>query len=273
MRLESNVAPFAAKGSTLKRSPKARLTTSIHRTISRPSLHVISHGPSREATSASRVAKSRFLSGLSQSALESILNAARQRRLQAKSVILQQGDRADHFFLLTSGYARLFYITQEGRKVLLRWLAPGEILGGAALLPYASTYLVSTEIVKDGTALVWHRDAIRELVHRYPRLLDNALPYVHDHLSWFLAAQVALVSNSARERLANVLLSLSQGIGHAASTGIVLDITNEQLANAANITPFTTSRLISEWRRNGALVKTRGKILLREPQKLFCNGA
>jgi CRP-like cAMP-binding protein len=199
------------------------------------------------------------------------LKAARHRRLQAKSVLLRQGEAADRLFLLTSGYARLFYITQEGRKVLLRWLAPGEILGGAALLPDASAYLVGTEIVKDGTALVWHRDAIRALLVRYPRLLDNALPYVHDHLSWFLAAQVALVSNSARERLANVLLSLSQGIGHAASTGIVLDITNEQLANAANITPFTTSRLISEWRRNGALVKTRGKILLRSPQKLFCN--
>jgi CRP-like cAMP-binding protein len=45
------------------------------------------------------------------------------------------------------------------------------------------------------------------------------------------------------------------------------------LAIAANITPFTTSRLLNEWRRNGAVVKTRGKILLRFPQRLFEHAA
>jgi hypothetical protein len=35
------------------------------------------------------------------------------------------------------------------------------------------------------------------------------------------------------------------------------------------VTPFTTSRLISEWQRSGALVKRRGKVLLRSPERLF----
>ena len=269
MRLESSVAAFPGKDPSLKPSPKAGSTRGIDQTISSSSLRVISHRSLTDPTSLSRDSKTRFLSGFSDPALQVILKAARHRRLHSNSVILHQGDPADRFLLLTSGYARLFFITQEGRKVLLRWLGPGEPLGGAALLPYATDYVVSTEIVKDGTALVWNRETIRELVHRYPRLLDNVLPFVHDHVSWFLAAQLALVSSNARERLANVLHSLSQGIGHARPGGIALDITNEQLANAANITPFTASRLISEWRRNGALDKTRGKILLRSPHKLF----
>jgi CRP-like cAMP-binding protein len=41
------------------------------------------------------------------------------------------------------------------------------------------------------------------------------------------------------------------------------------LANKANITLFTASRLLSEWQRSGAVVKTRGRILLRNLQKLF----
>jgi CRP-like cAMP-binding protein len=41
------------------------------------------------------------------------------------------------------------------------------------------------------------------------------------------------------------------------------------LAEAANVTHFTASRLISQWHRQGILVKTRGKILLHSPGKLF----
>ena len=104
---------------------------------------------------------------------------------------------------------------------------------------------------------------------QYPKLLDNALPFASDHLTWFLAAHLALVSKTARERLAQVLLSLAQGIGCRVPDGVELDITNENLANAANITPFTASRLLSEWHRRGAILKKRRKIVLRTPEQLF----
>jgi CRP-like cAMP-binding protein len=106
-------------------------------------------------------------------------------------------------------------------------------------------------------------------VLRYPKLLDNALPFALDHLTWFLAAHLALISKTASERLAQVLLSLAEGIGHKVPGGIQLDITNEQLANAANITPFTASRLLSEWQRRGAILKNRGMIMVHAPDRLF----
>lgn len=211
----------------------------------------------------------RLLDGLEQPVAKSILAAATARRYSANSVIATQGDPADYFFLLTSGCARTFFITQEGRKVLLRWNPPGEVLGGAAILPGPAYYLVSTEMVKDSRVFVWHRKTIRELTARYPRLLENMLPFALDHLTWFLASHLALVSSTARERLAQVMVSLAQGIGYKVPGGIGLDITNEQLANSANITPFTASRLLNQWQRDGALSKTRGKLILYAPHRLF----
>jgi len=41
------------------------------------------------------------------------------------------------------------------------------------------------------------------------------------------------------------------------------------LAEAANITPYTASRIINEWQRTGAIRKERGKILLRSGKGLF----
>jgi CRP-like cAMP-binding protein len=219
---------------------------------------------SRTAASIPGYPKSPFFDGFSKIEIGSILAAAKYRHYPADAIILNQGDSADYLVLLAKGCARLFFTTEEGRKVLLRWLAPGELLGGAALLPAPASYLVSTEMVQDSSAFVWPRDSIRRLAAQRPRLLENALPFAWDHLTWFLAAHMALISNTARERLAHVLLSLAQGIGQRVRGGIQIEITNEQLANAANITPFTASRLLSEWQRKGAIKKHRRSLILAD---------
>jgi CRP-like cAMP-binding protein len=217
--------------------------------------------------------RSRFLEGLAPSELKVILAAATRRRVSDNSVVTNHGDPANHFFLLTKGRARFFYITEGGRRILLHWLAPGGIFGVMSLLTNPSLYLVSTEMLKDSLLLVWDRTTIQDLVARYPRLAVNALSTASEYLALCVATHVALTCHNARERLAEVLVNLTRGIGQDAPGGVELDVTNEELANAANITPFTTSRILSEWQRKGALVKRRGKVLLRSPERLFLNVA
>lgn len=212
---------------------------------------------------------SRLFEGLAQHGFETIRAAATERRYRASSVITNQGNPAQDLFLLTSGHARYFYLTQDGHKTLLLWLTPGDILGGAAFLSKPSTYLISTEAVRDSSFLVWDSATIRSLASQYPRLLENALFMGSDYLAWYLADHVALVCETARERLAQILVHLAEVIGQKVLGGVEFDATNEELASAANITPFTTSRLLSEWQTNGAVLKRRGKILLRSPERLL----
>jgi len=212
--------------------------------------------------------KSRLFEGITQHDLAIIRAAATERRYVANSVITNQGNPAEHLFLLTSGRARYFFITEGGQKTLLLWLTQGEIIGGAAFLPKASNYSLSSETVKDSSVLVWGRATLRSLISRYPRLLENALLMASDYLAWYLADHIALTCQTARQRLAQVLIRLAGVIGQKVPGGIEIDATNEELASAANITPFTASRLISEWQMSRAVVKRRGKILLRSAERL-----
>lgn len=213
--------------------------------------------------------ESRFLDGLSPVQVKSVLAAACRRRFLSGSVIVNQEDSADRFFLLAEGRARYFFVTPEGQKIILFWLTQGEIFGGAALLPDPSFYLVSTEAVQDCSALVWERTAIRRLSGEYPRLIDNALSIAFDYFTWYRAAHVALTCHTARQRVAQVLIHLALGLGQKVTEGIEFDVTNEELANAANVTVFTASRLLSEWQQSRALSKSRGKVLLRHPERLL----
>ena len=211
----------------------------------------------------------RLLEGLSKEERNAILGAASYRRLSRHTVVTNQEERANHLFLLLKGSARYFFIAPGGQKIYLFWLASGEIFGGATLLPTPSLFLVGTELVKDSCVLVWQRDTIRTLAARYPRLLENALAIATDYLTWYLASHVGLVFRTARQRLAHVLVSLASGFGRKCPDGIDLEITNEQLADTANVTLFTASRLMSEWQRSGAVTKTRGRVLLRHPEQLL----
>jgi CRP-like cAMP-binding protein len=207
-----------------------------------------------------------LLDGLLPRETNTILAAATQRRLATDSVVINQGDPANHLFLLTKGRARYFFVTPEGRRILLRWLVPGDVFGGMAILSRPSAYLVSTELLKDSHAFVWDRSTIRSLAAEYPRLMDNALSIAADYVAWDLDLHANLNRGSARERLAGVLLNLAQGIGQKTPGGLEVEVTNEDLAAATNLTLFTVSRLLSGWQRKGAIVKSRGKVLLRFSQ-------
>ncbi len=216
-----------------------------------------------------RTIRPRLFEGLAPAEIKRIVSAAKERRYLANSVILNQEHPADQFFLLISGRARLFYLTPDGRKVILLWLPPGEIFGTAALLSGPSKYLVSTEAVKRSSVLVWDRATIRTLTARYPCLINNVLLVMFDVLVAHRALHVSMICDSARQRLAQVLAHLVTGMGQKVPGGIELDVRNEELANAANVTPFTASRLLSAWQRQGVLTKKRGKVLLRSPERLF----
>ena len=225
--------------------------------------------PSRGADRAAQQFESQFLEGLTTADRDRVIAAASRRDLRANSVAVHQGDPANFMFLLFTGRARHFYLTPQGKKIVLFWLAPGQIFGAGALLSGPTQYLVGTEILKDSRVLVWHRSRIRALAARVPRLLDNALSVANDYLIWYLAAHTSLVSHTAEQRLAHVVTTLARGFGQKVPSGTCLDLTNEQLANAANVTIFTASRVLNRWQRKGAVVKTRRHLLLRLPEQLF----
>ncbi|HTQ96249.1 MAG TPA: Crp/Fnr family transcriptional regulator [Candidatus Acidoferrum sp.] len=212
--------------------------------------------------------ESPFLEGLRPIELQTVLSAATRKRYAANSVITHQGFPANHLLMLIKGRARLFHETSDGKRLPMMWVTPGHLIGSMTLIPRTSTYLVSTEAIRDSLVLCWERNTIRELAYRFPRIFDNCLAIAASYFTWYIDTHVALTCHTAPERLGLIIRGFSNVIGQKVDGGVELDITNEELANAANITPFTVSRLLSQWQRRGLVRKLRGKILVKAPEKL-----
>jgi CRP-like cAMP-binding protein len=129
-------------------------------------------------------------------------------------------------------------------------------------------YLVSTETVTECSALVWSRSSILYLTKQYPVLLENALMIASGYLAAYRDLHVAAGYHNASQRVARVLGRLAREVGRRGFEGIVINVNNEELANEANVTVFTVSRMLGEWQKRGLVVKRRGTVVVRSPEEL-----
>jgi CRP-like cAMP-binding protein len=111
---------------------------------------------------------SRFLEGLSSIEVRAVLGAATKKRFAANSLVVSEGDPAEHLFLMLDGGARHYTMSPQGKKIVVLWIRPGELIGGAALLSSPRAYVLSSEAVTSCTALCGTGRRSVRLQRRFP---------------------------------------------------------------------------------------------------------
>ena len=207
--------------------------------------------------------------GLEPGVIRDVVNAAGVVRLRARQVLIHVGDVPDRMYVLTSGQGQIYWDSEGGQRTILHAFGPGGIAGGEAILRKPLSYMSTTEIVEGGEAITWAKDTIRELAYRYPILFDNALLFAADMIRILLAGRISIVTENAEGRLAHVLMELSRTVGRKRDGGVELDVTNTELADMAHVSPYTASRIVSQWVRNGSIARSRGRITVRPGKHLI----
>ena len=85
----------------------------------------------------------------------------------------------------------------------------------------------------------------------------------------FIDRHASVINKNAEGRLAHTLLQLASQVGEVQPSGVIIEITNEQLSSLSDISSFTASRLLSKWERNGAVCKERGRVTVVAPEALM----
>jgi CRP-like cAMP-binding protein len=139
---------------------------------------------------------------------EQILAVGVRRSLRKAQVLLRQGEQASTFFLMERGYLKLTQITPEGAEVIVRFVGPGDPVGGVAALgetPYPVT-ATACDVVN---LVAWPRKLLAELLERYPQLKTNILREMTAHMDDALTRLRELATLKVSQRLAHTLLRLS----------------------------------------------------------------
>ena len=213
--------------------------------------------------------RSKFLAGLSDTAVRQLLDTARLRHIAPNKNVIVQGEHPDLMFLLKAGRMRSYILAEDGRDIVLLWSTPGEVLGLVSLLPSPPNYMANTTTVTACDCLVWDRDTIRTLATEHPQIVENGFRLALYHLATYMKRHVNFVTKSAASRIANQLIHLATSTGEVGSSGIYVDITNEQLSSLCDVGRFTARRILSKWEHDGMLSKKHGRITLLAPELLM----
>jgi len=213
--------------------------------------------------------RSRLLEGLTPSEIRAVLAVARQRKISPNEVLQNEGDPTRHLFLMVTGHGAFYKTTPEGDKLFLRWISPGDAFGLATLLqtqPQPS--FTTVQALRGCSVFAWERVSAHALASQIPRLRENTYTLATDYVRSLGDALAARANQTAEQRLARVLVDSARHIGCAGCAGIEFGLTNEQLAQMADVSVFTVSRQLSEWQSQGILTKSRKKIVIRAPERL-----
>jgi CRP/FNR family cyclic AMP-dependent transcriptional regulator len=212
---------------------------------------------------------SKLFEGLQDTSIREILHAVRVRRIASQTDVVVAGGRPENLFFLRRGRARSYALTEAGREVVLAWMGPGFVLGLVTLLRNPARYMVNATTITECEFLVWTHKDIHKLATEYPRLLENSLRLALEYLNKYMMRHLAIVTTNAESRLARTLGQLAGNVGEIHSSGIVVDITNEQLSSLSDVSLYTASRILAKWERERKLVKQRGRVTLLAPEALI----
>jgi CRP-like cAMP-binding protein len=210
-----------------------------------------------------------FIAGLRSNHVSEILRAAKARKFGPREIIMREGTAPSHLFFLKSGRVKFYRLTDSGEEVLLSNLVPGDVFGLGNLLVRPVPYIGTAQTLRDSELLIWDQSRIRRLAQKYPRLAQNALGIALRYLAEHFDRLVDVITCTAEERIAHVLLHVCKENGAILPTGAEIAATNDEIAAEAHVSSFTVSRLLNRWAKKGILRKSRGKVFVKSPEQLI----
>jgi CRP-like cAMP-binding protein len=200
--------------------------------------------------------KAPFLAGLGSGALIRLMSTMTISTLPARKFVTREGENADAFYCVLSGYVRLFRLSREGREADIMVCAPGETFA-ECLLFSDNIYRCNAQTAEPATLARFDMQAVRDLAQQDPEIAKALISAVSRHL---LGTMDCIANDrlfTAPQRVANYILSRCPTDGSSAS--IRLPFQKSLLAGMLGLAPEALSRAFSSLRRVGVTV--RGRII------------
>lgn len=206
-----------------------------------------------------------LLCGVAKPALEQ-LNEVKSTAIYPKSAVLFiEGQKPRGIFVLCSGKAKLSASSRDGKTVITRIAAPGDVLGLGASISNRP-YEVTAEMIEPGQVNFVPRDALLYMVGHDPDLALRvgqllSLDYYNAHEE----IRTLGVTRSPAEKLAKLLLSWYPQEEHAHNgANIKVGFTHGEIAEMIGTTRETVTRLFAEFTRKKLLQRAGATLMFRD---------
>lgn len=189
------------------------------------------------------------------------------RRLPGGADIIHPGQEDAELYTLFSGWAFRYKALPDGRRQILNFLLPGDLVGLQASLLNAAQHGI--EALTEVELCTFPRKRIWELFQHMP-----ALSY---EIAWLGSREECLIDEnltsvgqrSASERIAALIISLyrrADAVGLVSENSFEFPLRQQQLADALGLSLVHTNKTWARLRRAGLFSFANGRLTLLNPR-------
>jgi CRP/FNR family transcriptional regulator len=179
--------------------------------------------------------------------------------------MLSEGASTPHLYTLLHGIAFRFRTLEDGRRQIVNYIFPGDLIGLQGAMD--DPLLYGVEAVTDLRVCVFGRERILELFANHPRLGFD--------VAWLAAREegaldghlLSVGRRNARERIAYLALFLflrGRATGMAGPTHIDIALTQAQIADTVGLSIVHTNKTLQKLRRAKIIEWTAGRITVSD---------
>ena len=178
-------------------------------------------------------------------------------------VLYNEGENAAHVWILQSGRLEILKYNTEGRPLAIETIQPNQMFGTLCRLGAvaATTYPCTAVAAANSVSIRIPDRYFNDLYNRFPPMVSSACRLCSLRLG-SLQQRTITYQEPVRTRIVRTLLQLQE------SNGNVLPFTKREISELAATTVETTIRILSALQKKRLLGSSRGKIILKDSQRL-----
>lgn len=199
--------------------------------------------------------------GIERNAIDDFIDAGRTLACKKGKLLYHEGDKATHFYIVCSGWVKLFRVTEEGDEVNLSMLTAGSITGENALFE-RGRFACSARVVEDARIIALPLSLLKSRLGADIRLAHNMMAYMVKNQRHREVMLEDFMLYSAPQRIGCFLLALCPETKQTDGAVITLPYDKKLIASTLGMKDATFSRALNVLREETGLhiAGTRVKI-------------
>ncbi|MBF2756364.1 Crp/Fnr family transcriptional regulator [Staphylococcus sp. GDY8P57P] len=178
---------------------------------------------------------------LKDSQMDLIAESAKTLHLQKGEMLFRADEEDDTLYIINSGKARIYRLSDSGKEQLVRILNPGDFTGEVAIFQPGSIHENYAEALQNTSICLIKREDLQEYLVKYPQISLKILSEVTMRLKDSEKQTTQVAIENVETRIISFLAeNVEKGSGN--SPTIILPMSKKDLASYLGTTPETISR-------------------------------
>lgn len=199
-----------------------------------------------------------LIQGMDESSMEMMDQKSKMKKSPKREVIYFPEERSDNIYMLKEGKVKISRVSEDGKKMTLHLIGPGEIFGESSILGQDKRENIA-EVVEDAVICSINRTMFQEMLANNPKMNLSINKFIGLRIRKIQAHVEDLVFKDAQERVVAFLKRYAKTFGKQMIDGWMVRpfLTHQEIADLTATSRQTVNSILNDLVNNQDIKYTR----------------